>query len=637
MRVQIMFWVLLGSLVTLGQDKDDAFETKVYNVEFLTRPFQDQPGPELSSLEEDVVLVGAPAEESAPFDGETLVELIRNNIDEDSWEHEGASLEYSNGILTVTNRKSVHRRISSYLDYWRSRARRIVVDAAVIAVDPGLWSKTRGASPADRPASLTAEQAGRLMEAARAGREAALVCDLRLTAIPGQRVHVKSVDRRSYLRDFSVSGSAMTTLLDPRVDELATGFVLDVRAILEPFADAVTLEVRFDGSELEKMEEINFKLKEREGLDEKRTKSEETECRLQLPRLAVDKVRTTLTVRDRETAVVAAWLKKGRVHALLMTPTVTALSEKPLPEPAFEEKRLLRLYDISLLTRPLTDFPGWRLDRMGSDTAGDSGVTFTLEERIGARLDAETVIKLIKSRVAPDSWGNKRNRISHIGDYLAIRQTPEVLKEIDRYLGELLTARAQMITAEAVLLGFKKNARAELAKQVPGLGAGGYFIEPAQMDKLLEAARGTDVRVVERSEITSFPQARAHVARLLVERYLAGYDVVAVGFSAAHDPNVRSLLTGFVFDQRSFLDAEGERVTVELRSSLAWRGSGALEAQKPTSKLGPVQLARTATTAWLADVVCRKDAFVLVSANSFGTGDEFEEMLLFVRARPNSR
>src|SRR5688572_390150 len=120
--------------------KSDAFETRVHNVEFLTRPILDDPSVDIT-LADDALGATSGAEQlvAGRLSGEALVALIRNNIAEDTWEHASASIVYELGGLTVTNLRSVQVKIGEYLDYWRGLlGKKIVIDALIISIDPAL-------------------------------------------------------------------------------------------------------------------------------------------------------------------------------------------------------------------------------------------------------------------------------------------------------------------------------------------------------------------------------------------------------------------------------------------------------------------------------------------------------------------
>ena len=103
--------------------------------------------------------------------GEDLVSLIKMNVAEDTWEHVASQIAFSDGVLTVTNRKSVHDKIAQYLNYWRGfLGKMISIDAAIVSVDPQLLARIRSAGDADRPAILPPAHFSKLLEAAREGK-----------------------------------------------------------------------------------------------------------------------------------------------------------------------------------------------------------------------------------------------------------------------------------------------------------------------------------------------------------------------------------------------------------------------------------------------------------------------------------
>jgi hypothetical protein len=361
------------------------------------------------------------------------------------------------------------------------------------------------------------------------------------------------------------------------------------------------------------------------------------EPKIELPRVAVDRLRTTLTAKGRETVIAASTFRGGRQILFLLTPSVIAMDERPAPEPVFEEQRLMKLYDISPLTRRIEDFAGPRLGLppVGGAAGGPlTGATFTLNEP-RARMQAESVVELVRTRVAPETWGNKRNHLT-VGPEgtLLVRQKPEVLKEIDRLLGQLLHVRAQMISTEAVLLAFRGTARADWEKDIPALLPGGYFVERPAFDKLLEEAyKNQAVRLVEISEIACFPQQRVHAARMQMENLLVDYEPQVATCAFAFDPIVSTASAGFVLDVRPHFIDDSDRIAVSLRASLASHAVRDVEAAGPGS--GTLQLPNGAALSWESDVVCAKDRWTLVGLRSRGKGAEAEDLALFIRARPN--
>ncbi len=646
--------VLLVLLATAAraQQQDDPFETHLYNVEFLTVSVADHPGEDLGLVQDAIGTAVAASEfSSSLLTGEDLAVLIKTNVAEDSWEHVNAGILYTNGALTITNRKSVHEKVVKYLDYWRGfLGRMVVVDAAVVSIDPQLLAKIRSAGNADRPAILPPDQYKQVLDAAREGKLAEIARSARVTAHPGQRVNLGEFTRQDYIRDYDVQIATAAVAMDPILDVLSTGFRVDVRPYVEPFADGITLEVRADLSDQEALENRKLRLtkdlfggealqgeKGPVGQPRGPAISIPVEHNLQLPRLTLDRLRTTLTVKNRETAIVGSVFRKGRNLLFLLTPAIVSADDKPAPEPTFEEQRLVRLFDISPLTRGIQDFAGPKMDVVAASRGAGgplTGATFTLDEP-AILMSAEDVTSMIRTRVAPDSWENSRNSIgTAAGSTLVVRQKPEVLKEIEKFLGTLLTARAQMITTETIVVGFKKGARFEWEKQIPALAPGGYFVEQALFDKLLEEAyKGQNVRLVEMSEITAFPQQRVHTMRSLQEAQLAKYEPQVSTMASMYDPIIGVFTTGFVLDVRSHFVHGQEQIAVDFRSQMC---AGQLkDLDLGVANVGPLQAAQARVLKWASNVRCVKGKWSLVALETIGKGADAEDWAIFVRARQN--
>ncbi len=642
----------------LGAQQDDPWETHLYNVEFLTRWVDDYPGVDLGLSQDSIGVMVSEAELSkGRLTGEDLEHLIKSNVEEDTWEHEKASITFEGGVLTITNKKSVHERIRQYLAYWRGFfGKMITIDATLLSIDPALFAKIRSAGNADRPMVIPPEHLRQVFEAAREGKNAEVLKTLRVTAHPGQRVNLQDVQRQQYVRDLDVQIASASVALDPVMDIFSTGTTVDLRPYLEPFGNAVTIEIRAGRTEQEALTERKLVIAreihlagigeetDAEGKNVPAVKPQKigrgvppTEAKLELPRLAIDRVRTTLTARTRETVIAASTFRNGRQIVFLLTPSIVALEDKPAPEPVFEEQRLLRLYDISPLTRGIQDFAGPRVGLVSPSSRGGgplTGATFTLEEP-AVLMTEESVVKLLKTRIAPDTWGNKRNSLT-AGPHgaLMVRQKPEVLKEIDQYLASLLFSRAQMITCEAVLIGFRKGARLQWEAEIPALAPGGYFVEREKFDKLLEEAyKGANVRLVETAEITGFPQERVNVVRLVHEAIVADYEPQVSTCAAAFDPVVDTVASGFVFDVRPHFVSGTEQIAVGLRASLARHELREVDPAFPVAT--PLQAAKSAEAKWESDVLCAKGRYTLAGLFTRGKGDDSEDVALFLRARAN--
>jgi len=653
MRTLSLFALLLIPATAFAQD--DPLETHLYNVEFLTISTTDHPGQDLGlGHGAGVAVMVAESElDRGLLTGEDLISLIKTNVAEDTWEHVSSQITYQHGLLTVTNRKSVHAKIAQYLNYWRGFfGKMISIDAAIVSVDPQLLARIRSAGNADRPAILPVEHLRQLLEAAREGKLADLIKTMRVTAHPGQRVSLQDIAKQQYISDVDVQIAMASASVSTVVDQFSTGTSVDVRPFLEPFADGITMEVRADLADLEAIEERKLRLT-REVLFASPIEIEPgkpggqpkgpmvpvvLDPKVQLPKVSHDRVRTMITVRNRESVIAGALLRRGRVLLFLLTPAIVAADDKPAPEPVFEEQRLLRLFDISPLTRGVPDWAGPRLDLFSPRSGGAgltmTGATFALDEP-AVLMQSSDVASMIRTRISPDSWGNKRNSI---GDTergtLVIRQKPDVLREIDRFLTTILMARAQMITTEAVVIGFKKGARTEWEKDIPALLPGGYYVEAEKFDRLLEEAyKGQKVRLVDVGEVTSFPQERVHAFRSQEENYIACYEPQVTSFAALQDPVINSFTGGFVFDVRPHFVHGNEQIAVDFRSALVLGQLKDVEALGASTS--PLQLVSGRVLKWNANVLCVRGKYSLVAMETVGRGDDAEDLAVFVRARQN--
>jgi len=652
-----MTTILLALSLGAAQAQDDPWETHLYNVEFLTRTVQDFPGIDISLAQDNIgtMIVSDSEFSKGRLTGEDIASLIKTNVAEDSWDHVQAAITYQSGVITVTNRKSVHEKIRPYLAYWRGFfGKMITVDALLLVVDPALLAKVRAAGNPDRPMALAPEHLRVLLEAAREGKDAELLKSLRVTAHPGQRVNLQDLLKQAYVRDHDVQIATAALAFDPILDVFSSGVSVDVRPYLEPFGGAVTLEVRADRADAEGLVEKKLRLLREVNLsslreetdaegnkqdvaDPKRGAVRPADLKVELPRLALDRVRTTVTIRSRETAVVGSVFRNGRNLLFLLTPSIVSLEERPAPEPAFEEQRLLRLFDVSPLTRGILDWAGPRIGLVSPSSGGAgalTGATFTLDEP-AVLMSEESVVTLVKTRVAPETWGNKRNSLT-LGPSgtLMARQKPEVLREIEQFLSTLLFSRAQMITTEAVLLSFRRNAKADWEREIPALGTGGYFVDQEKFGRLFEeACKNANVRLVETAEITGFPQERVYVAKLRQDAIVQDYEPQVSTAAVAFDPIIGIAGGGFVLDARPHFVHGQEQVAVSLRAQQAAHELREVEPSSPTA--GVVQAARGPEARWEADVLCAKGKWSIVGVQTRGRGEEAEDLVLFLRARGN--
>ena len=635
---------LLAASCSFCPFQDDPVEVREYDVDFLTQPIEDTPGESVGILSDAIGTVIVSDGRGVLY-GDTIAELIRKHVEPESWENGPMSIGSRDGMVTATHRRSVQARIAAFIDAWRrSAGRMIALDASIVAVDPAVVAKIRAAGSPERPGVLSSDQLQRLLEAAREGKSAEVLRSMRLTARSGQRVSLQELLKRQYVRDFDAQIASADGTLDPIVDVLATGPSVDVRPFIEP-GGGFTIEVRMDAVDFEALDERRLRIPKEltiaGGVEAEAGKPAAPakgaltrillDLKVQLPKVQHDRVRTMVSVKERETAVAASMLRKGREHLFLLTPAVVAVDRKPEP-PAGS----LRIFDVSALTRGVQDWAGPSLDLASPQRGGAgplTGATFTLDEP-RVFMTEEQVGDRIKARIAPESWADKSNAVDEVaGGLLIVRQRPEVLAEIEKFLGSLIAARLQTITTEVAVVGFRKGARAEWEKDLPALAPGGYVAEAAPFERLLEeAGRRARVRLVDRAEVTGFSEQRVHALRSRQEAYVGDYEPQVSTHVSIMDPILHNFVTGLGVDVRPRADAAGT-VSVELRAALA---SGELKDSDALEGIaGGLQTATARVHKWTATVRCSKDRWSLVAIETVGSGEETEELAVFVRARPN--
>lgn len=108
-------------LVTTKAKLGNQTVTRVYDIRDLTFRIQDFPGPTLDLKEKDPGIIFNPVEEpKTTFDEENLVDLIRTNTGDRSWDDSSAaSIQQVNGLLVISQTKTVHEEVRRLLDLLR--------------------------------------------------------------------------------------------------------------------------------------------------------------------------------------------------------------------------------------------------------------------------------------------------------------------------------------------------------------------------------------------------------------------------------------------------------------------------------------------------------------------------------------
>ncbi len=116
--------------VTTAETLQKETVLELYDVQDLTVSIPDFPGPEISLVSGDDGAAGAVATEAeqgtAGVTSEELQNLIKDNIAKGTWDSEGRSLVYNNGILIVRHTPDVQAKIQKFLTDVRSATGMIV-------------------------------------------------------------------------------------------------------------------------------------------------------------------------------------------------------------------------------------------------------------------------------------------------------------------------------------------------------------------------------------------------------------------------------------------------------------------------------------------------------------------------------
>lgn len=118
----LTYFVEGGMVIISSQAAYEARKVKleIYDVQDLTYRMPDLPGKEIGLTEEGVQLVETPAEAQPQFGGEDLVQLIKDTIDKNSWEQEGRSISFQNGLLITKTTAETHARVRKFLSELRA-------------------------------------------------------------------------------------------------------------------------------------------------------------------------------------------------------------------------------------------------------------------------------------------------------------------------------------------------------------------------------------------------------------------------------------------------------------------------------------------------------------------------------------
>ncbi len=607
---------VLALCATAASAQDEAERaSRAYDVRFLTRSVEHFKGPglELGWSQGDSIGIGVfEAEGNSPVTGEFLASAIVTNFDEDSWSDSRNSIEYSSGVLYVTQTKENHEKISKYVEMLRRRfSRRIVVESDVLLIAPAAFAAT-GALPG----ILTAEQEKALRDAAADPARGRSLTLLRAVAMNGQRVFAADMKQTSYVRDYDVEIAQDAVIADPVSGDLRHGTVLDVKPVLTHDAATVMMETRFSMARPRSMTTFDT------GVPALGT--------IQMPSRDILRTKTTLSCPMGRTALLCSGVLSGEkdwIAVVLVRPTLSGQTAGD--ETASTEKRQLRMFDVSSLTAGLRDFPGPALDLLWGDRdAGAPTTTFVPPSDEGSGLSPEALIAAIQNNVAHSSWTNSRNRLWQMGDQIVAVQSPAVLEDIAKFLAVAAPARNRLIGVEMAIVSMDEATwsarRASLS--------GGSPAEDGLKDLLQAATNGSGPLLVSSTGGVCMNDQRFHVWAGRDQAYLQDMDVEIAQGASCGDPVIGIQESGSCLDIRPTLAGDGKRLHVELRP-------GCAIAQEPVAfdtkaaNVGRIQKVRMTIVDMRTQMFVTDGAWALAAITTGSAGGKATYYATLVRVR----
>jgi len=587
-----------------------------YDLTALTGEHADYPGPSLGYGGTEMTIYDG---ETGPWiTGEDLREAVQQNIDPDSWHDSRNSIQFQNGMLIVTQSKENHDRIVQYLGVLRARLfRTVAVEADVMLLAPGVLDPKTGTL-------LTAEQVKAVDAAAADPARGRLLASLRAVATNRQRVHTTALSQTAYLKDFDIEIAQDRSIADPVMSLVNDGYVLDIRPVIAHDGATVFLETRFgsaDASTIRTFESGSLGL----GIIEQ-------------PDVALYQTRTTLMVPPGRTTLLTSSTfirgpKQGWTTVVLIR---TGVAADPLPEePAGQEKRVLRAYDIAAITRSIVSFPGPELGEL-SEGEGEGGVSTgigVLEEPAdaGISIDDEALLELLQANVAPESWSNSLNRAWISAGQLFVLNSPEAQKAAVEFLNSLSAARARTISVEAWLVAMDEPSWRARQGALTGVE-----VPEADWTPMLTAAqKGENSRILGSVRAVGQNGTRFHAVRGAARSLVLDYDVEIAQGATGLDPVISEVLDGVSLDVEPSMVGDGKQVELVLRPSIVIAGEPTVF---PMAGTGASVQAVTLTDFRLRTQTLVNDGQVtLVGTSVRVEGGKKEVLMFFVKAQVGAK
>ncbi len=220
---------------------------KRYDVRDITSVLPDFPGPDFAlttkppaPARSSIVVTFAVGEDTVT--ASSLAEMMQSRVRPDSWAAElGTSIEERSGRLYVMQTPEVHALIDEVLSVMRVKMKRMVeVELVLARLDP----------PPERPLAglLKDGPALALM------KKGETVFRSTTISFDNSRHHMFTGEHARYVGDMEISGD----MHDPVVRDILDGFSVDVVPVSAEGGRTVTLDLRFQWSELSALTEVEI-------------------------------------------------------------------------------------------------------------------------------------------------------------------------------------------------------------------------------------------------------------------------------------------------------------------------------------------------------------------------------------------
>lgn len=397
-----MQWALpVVALLVLGADPKPDRAPRIYDIRFLTAPIPHFPAkawPEAGRLVlrgSDQVYGEDPLDDwesrantsahrsfdfddtSTPGKGlrpEALVEVVRRNIAEDSWENSQNIILATPNELSVVHTTAVHAQIEALLAELRERrALMIRVDVAVVPY--------AAVAPLREEESIRLPDGGFEEAVARAADAGTVVS---LTAYNEQIVSAFSGKRRTALVDTEVNQTGVLPVASPVIDSIPLGVTVEAlpRALLGAKVYSVALQV-------ERLREVG-------ALRTRGTFFAD----LQFQNKEEHSLKTTLILAPRQTVVAGFLRVGGGVDDFAVIVRIAPYAPRAVKDDSAAPAQAIERQDQQTL--PEQEF---------TQRLYDVGFLVESDGNAPPHLPAELLVSMIQYQVEPESWRDERTTI----------------------------------------------------------------------------------------------------------------------------------------------------------------------------------------------------------------------------------